>query len=72
MAGVVSATVRDGDDEWHIECRFDDGQKYAAIRVDKEQEDLADAICAFLNARARGTSAQDGRRTWPTATNTDP
>lgn len=46
---VISATVRDGDDEWHIECRFSDGQKFAAIRVDKSFEKLAHQICADLN-----------------------
>lgn len=49
---VTYATVRDGDDEWHIECRFSDGQKYAAIRVDLPFEYLADEICAWLNEKA--------------------
>ncbi|ANI78994.1 hypothetical protein [Sphingobium sp. EP60837] len=47
---VQCATVRDGDDEWHIECRFKDGQKFAAIIVDKDHEDLADWIAAAITA----------------------
>lgn len=43
-------TVRKGDDEWHIECRFSDGQKYAAIKVDGDFPLLADRVAAFLNA----------------------
>jgi hypothetical protein len=46
---IVHAAVRDGDDEWHIECRFKDGQKYAAIRVDKECEGLAEWVAYQLN-----------------------
>lgn len=50
---VVYATVRDGtstdgESEWHIECRFNDGQKFAAIVVDGQFEWLADLISAFL------------------------
>jgi len=46
---VKYATVRDGDDEWHVECRFSDGQKYAAVTVDKPFEKLAHKIATFLN-----------------------
>ncbi len=46
---VVEATVRDGDDEWHIECRFSDGQKIAAVTVDREFERLAHQISDGLN-----------------------
>jgi len=46
---ILFTTVRDGDDEWHIECRFSDGQKFAAVKVDKEFEGLADRISRFLN-----------------------
>ena len=45
---VVKATVRDGGETWHIECRFSDGQKYAAVEVDKPFEELADSIARFL------------------------
>lgn len=51
---VRYATVRDGGDEWHIECRFKDGQKFAAITVDKEHEDLADWIAAAITALMEG------------------
>jgi hypothetical protein len=47
---VVRATVRDGDDAWHVECRFSDGQKFAAIHVDREHEGLAHVIAEALNA----------------------
>ncbi|WP_202951367.1 hypothetical protein, partial [Sphingobium bisphenolivorans] len=47
---VQYATVRDDGDEWHIECRFKDGQKFAAITVDKDHEDLADWIAAAITA----------------------
>ena len=51
---VRYATVRDGGDEWHIECRFKDGQKFAAVTVDKEHEDLADWIAAAITALMEG------------------
>lgn len=44
-----SCGVRDGGDFWHLECRFEDGQKFAAVQVDKAHEKLADEIAAFLN-----------------------
>ena len=46
---IIYATVRDGDDVWDLECRFSDGQKYAAVQIDKPFEDLAHKICDFLN-----------------------
>lgn len=49
---VTSATVRDGGDEWHIECRFSDGQKFAAITVDRECEALAHQVAKALNSGA--------------------
>lgn len=55
---VRYATVRDGGDEWHIECRFKDGQKFAAVTVDKEHEDLADWIAAAITALMEGEGEQ--------------
>ena len=52
---VVYATVRDGGEYWHIECRFDDGQKFAAVLVDIEFEALADKIARALNEADRKT-----------------
>lgn len=49
---IIYATVRDGYDEWHIECRFADGQKYAAVKVSREFENLAHRICDYLNRSA--------------------
>ena len=49
-AHVTYATVRDaGDDEIHIECRMPDGQKGAMVIVMKPYDEIAQAICDFLN-----------------------
>ena len=42
-------TVREGDSEWHLECRFSDGQKYAAIKIDEACPGLATRVAALLN-----------------------
>lgn len=55
---VQYATVRDGGDEWHIECRFKDGQKFAAVTVDKDHEDLADWIATAITALMDGEGKQ--------------
>ena len=47
---VMFCTVRDGCDEWHIECRMSDGQKGAFVKVDYPFEQLAQRIADFLNA----------------------
>lgn len=49
-SGVRYATVRDGGDNWHIECRFEDGQKFAPITVDGDQEALAHFVAAALSS----------------------
>ncbi len=53
---VIYATVRAGGPEndpcWDIECRFNDGQKFAAIHVDHSMEKLAHFICDALNESA--------------------
>ena len=49
---VTFATVRDGLDEWHVECRMSDGQKGAFVTVDREFEQLAHRIADALNASA--------------------
>ena len=54
-------TVREGDDEWHLECRFSDGQKYAAILVDGECPRLAERVASLLN----GNTWTDERPTEP-------
>jgi hypothetical protein len=46
---VIDATVRDGLDEWHIECRFDNGEKFAAVTVDYNKPELAQKIARFLS-----------------------
>jgi hypothetical protein len=50
--------VRDGGDFWHLECRFDDGQKFAAVQVSIEHEKLADEIAAYLNTRKEREQVQ--------------
>lgn len=52
-ARVTYATVRTSEDgrgieSYDIECRFSDGQKFAAIQVDGEFPKLAQRICAAL------------------------
>ncbi len=54
--GLIFCTQRDGydgigEDPAYIdlECRFDDGQKFAAVRIHKEFANMANAICDFLN-----------------------
>ena len=50
---VIFAGVRDGEDGQglpvlDIECRFSDGQKFAAIQVDSRFPALANSIAKFL------------------------
>ena len=47
-------------DEYHIECRFDDGQKLAAVSVEGQFPELADRIAAFLNFSATGNLIEFG------------
>jgi hypothetical protein len=47
---LTYCTVRDGGDDWHIECSFADGQKFAAVQVDIEFPQLAHRIANFLNS----------------------
>jgi hypothetical protein len=47
---LMRCAVREGDDEWHIECRFSDGQKYAAIKLDGACPQLATRVAALLNS----------------------
>ena len=50
---VFFATVRDSTNDkgyaiLDIECRFEDGQKFAAVKVDGEFPELAQKIATFL------------------------
>ncbi len=50
---ITYATVResqedDGSISWDIECRFEDGQKFAAIQVDGDFPELALKLAEFL------------------------
>mgnify|MGYP003491996308 CR=1 FL=1 len=54
---LIFCGVRGGDfgmvdDDWQLECRFVDGQKYAAVHVALDFEQLALDIAAWLNERA--------------------
>ena len=47
---VIYATTRETiADEIPIECRFDDGQKFAAVTVAAGFDELAESIAAFLS-----------------------
>lgn len=47
---LVAATVRDAGEEWHIECRWSNGEKGAWIIIPYEYEAFAHQVCAMLNA----------------------
>jgi hypothetical protein len=49
---VTYATVRDALDELHIECRFNDGQKFSPVKVDNDFPELANQIANALNTAA--------------------
>lgn len=49
-ASIIEAQGADGL-EFHIECRWADGQKYAPIVVDAEHPELADFIARCINNR---------------------
>lgn len=51
-AAVRDAHSGDGEYELHIECRFENGEKYAPIKVDAMHADLADQIAQMLNDAA--------------------
>lgn len=51
MKKVLKATIRETDDEFHIECRFFDGQKFSAVIIDKAipgAQNLAMVLANFL------------------------
>ena len=43
----ITNRVCEGD--FQLECRFTDGQKFAAITVDENFPELADLVCRLLN-----------------------
>lgn len=57
---IIKATMVDGIDEWHIECLFENGERYVPIAVDIERSDLAELICKFLNDLADYGDIKDG------------
>ena len=69
---VIYATVRDeGVDEvqeceFHIECHFSDGRKFAAVHVDSEFPNLAYRISDLLNGY------NDMKKTKPHSLNSSP
>lgn len=48
FSDVIYSTIRECDDELHIEVRFKDGEKFAAITIDKKLKD-AEKLAAFIN-----------------------
>ncbi len=61
---LLYCTMRDGlhDDGYpviDIECRFDDGQKFAAVEVDGEFPDLARLIHDCLNRLAKPRTGEE-------------
>lgn len=53
FCGVRGGDFGNADDDWQLECRFVDGQKYAAVHVALDFEQLALDIAAWLNERAQ-------------------
>jgi len=49
---VSFCTLREAEDEWHLECRMSDGQKGAFVMVDGEFPGLAAKLRDFLNTAA--------------------
>lgn len=45
---LIKVSQRDAIDEIHLECRFSDGQKFAAVTIDKDFPELANKIEGFL------------------------
>ncbi len=45
----IYCTMRDGNDEIDLLCRFPDGQKYDAVSVHIDNPNLAENIMAFIN-----------------------
>ena len=48
FSDVSYSTIRETDDELHIEARFKDGEKFAAITIDKKLKD-AEKLAAFIS-----------------------
>lgn len=47
-----TAEDENGIEEIHLECRFSDGQKFAAVIISSDFPELANKIEAFLNSGA--------------------
>lgn len=48
MNDLKYCAIRDADDEWHLECRFKDGEKFAAVTIDKKVP-LAEKLAALFD-----------------------
>lgn len=49
---IKQSTIRDADDEIHVECRFADGEKFAGVTIDKKipcADNLAQIVSYLLN-----------------------
>ena len=49
FSDVSYSTIRETDDELHIEVRFKDGEKFAVITIDKKLKD-AEKLANFINS----------------------
>ena len=52
-------TMRDGDDEIHLECRFPNGEKYAAVTICDSKIELANFLNNAINTRADDQAEKD-------------
>lgn len=53
FCGVRQAIDENDIPEYHIECRFADGQKRAAVKVDGEFPGLANLVAELLNGTVK-------------------
>lgn len=55
---VLFATLREAEDQIHLECRMSDGQKGVFVIVDSAFPGLAADIALFLNSQWRQGTAE--------------
>jgi hypothetical protein len=50
---VVGAVNEHDENEYHLEARFTNGEKYTIGIFDEDAGSIADDVCKFLNEKAR-------------------
>lgn len=50
-AELKYCTIREAENENHLECRFENGEKYAAVTICDTKQGLCNAIYTFLDSR---------------------